>query len=122
MYFMFLVFFFQSEDGIRYGHVTVVQTCALTICKRSFWVSAWLAADGVVVTFFVVGCLLVLALGVFSGAVLWVFDDGVGLALLAVFLLAAFFAADFLLGVGKSSGRLKIAPIRVGNLGKGMLI
>src|SRR5690625_2389522 len=90
--------------------------------KRSFWVSAWLAADGVVVTFFVVGCLLVLALGVFSGAVLWVCDDGVGLALLAVFLLAAFFAADFLLGVGKSSGRLKIAPIRVGNLGKGMLI
>src|SRR5215510_1486145 len=25
------VFFFQAEDGIRYGHVTGVQTCALPI-------------------------------------------------------------------------------------------
>src|SRR6202043_3415767 len=24
--------FFQAEDGIRYGHVTGVQTCALPIC------------------------------------------------------------------------------------------
>src|SRR6266702_1262844 len=28
---MFLVFFFQAEDGIRDGHVTGVQTCALPI-------------------------------------------------------------------------------------------
>src|SRR5439155_15823649 len=27
-------FFFQAEDGIRYGHVTGVQTCALPICAR----------------------------------------------------------------------------------------
>src|SRR5690625_707258 len=27
-----LIFFFQAEDGIRVGHVTVVQTCALPIC------------------------------------------------------------------------------------------
>src|SRR5207253_3587331 len=27
----FLVFFFQAEDGIRDGHVTGVQTCALPI-------------------------------------------------------------------------------------------
>src|SRR5207253_8355381 len=27
-----LVFFFQAEDGIRDGHVTGVQTCALPIC------------------------------------------------------------------------------------------
>src|SRR5690625_7355699 len=26
-----LLFFFQAEDGIRYGHVTGVQTCALPI-------------------------------------------------------------------------------------------
>src|SRR5207253_3919993 len=26
-------FFFQAEDGIRDGHVTGVQTCALPICK-----------------------------------------------------------------------------------------
>src|SRR5690625_5539804 len=26
------VFFFQAEDGIRDGHVTGVQTCALPIC------------------------------------------------------------------------------------------
>src|SRR6267143_2126350 len=26
-------FFFQAEDGIRYGTVTGVQTCALPICK-----------------------------------------------------------------------------------------
>src|SRR5207253_6908239 len=28
-----LVFFFQAEDGIRDGHVTGVQTCALPICR-----------------------------------------------------------------------------------------
>src|SRR5437660_9993370 len=27
-------FFFQAEDGIRDGHVTGVQTCALPICGR----------------------------------------------------------------------------------------
>src|SRR5437870_10475540 len=26
------IFFFQAEDGIRAGHVTGVQTCALPIC------------------------------------------------------------------------------------------
>src|SRR5207253_7808927 len=26
------IFFFQAEDGIRDGHVTGVQTCALPIC------------------------------------------------------------------------------------------
>src|SRR6266508_3112982 len=29
-----LIFFFQAEDGIRYGHVTGVQTCALPISGR----------------------------------------------------------------------------------------
>src|SRR6266508_5439742 len=29
---MFCLFFFQAEDGIRDGHVTGVQTCALPIC------------------------------------------------------------------------------------------
>src|SRR5690625_7936883 len=34
---MFLYFFFQAEDGIRDGHVTGVQTCALPILTdRSF--------------------------------------------------------------------------------------
>src|SRR5437660_2818750 len=28
---LFFFFFFQAEDGIRDGHVTGVQTCALTI-------------------------------------------------------------------------------------------
>src|SRR5439155_9070202 len=28
----FFLFFFQAEDGIRDGHVTGVQTCALPIC------------------------------------------------------------------------------------------
>src|SRR5207253_8722459 len=28
-------FFFQAEDGIRDGHVTGVQTCALPICRLS---------------------------------------------------------------------------------------
>src|SRR5437870_9430536 len=27
-----VIFFFQAEDGIRDGHVTGVQTCALPIC------------------------------------------------------------------------------------------
>src|SRR5207253_6433505 len=31
---MFLFFFFQAEDGIRDGHVTGVQTCALPISQR----------------------------------------------------------------------------------------
>src|SRR5437870_10373716 len=30
-----LNFFFQAEDGIRDGHVTGVQTCALPICASS---------------------------------------------------------------------------------------
>src|SRR5690625_6031354 len=29
-------FFFQAEDGIRYGHVTGVQTCALPISPVDF--------------------------------------------------------------------------------------
>src|SRR5690625_5729019 len=29
------MFFFQAEDGIRYGHVTGVQTCALPILSAS---------------------------------------------------------------------------------------
>src|SRR5439155_13181474 len=33
--FFFFFFFFQAEDGIRDGHVTGVQTCALPICKNS---------------------------------------------------------------------------------------
>src|SRR6266536_5406097 len=31
---LFLFFFFQAEDGIRYPLVTGVQTCALPICPR----------------------------------------------------------------------------------------
>src|SRR5207253_4574806 len=30
---IFFFFFFQAEDGIRDGHVTGVQTCALPICQ-----------------------------------------------------------------------------------------
>src|SRR5439155_8439635 len=33
-FFFFFFFFFQAEDGIRDGHVTGVQTCALPICVR----------------------------------------------------------------------------------------
>src|SRR5690348_17474512 len=29
---IYIYFFFQAEDGIRYGRVTGVQTCALPIC------------------------------------------------------------------------------------------
>src|SRR5439155_16589953 len=32
--FILIYFFFQAEDGIRDGHVTGVQTCALPICRR----------------------------------------------------------------------------------------
>src|SRR5690625_7829386 len=31
MKFLYVIFFFQAEDGIRDGHVTGVQTCALPI-------------------------------------------------------------------------------------------
>src|SRR5207253_6607330 len=32
---LYIFFFFQAEDGIRDGHVTGVQTCALPICYGS---------------------------------------------------------------------------------------
>src|SRR5439155_5668103 len=43
------LFFFQAEDGIRDGHVTGVQTCALPIskCVRLTWRLAALTASGV---------------------------------------------------------------------------
>src|SRR5262249_57865484 len=34
MLFLYFVFFFQAEDGIRYWSVTGVQTCALPICNQ----------------------------------------------------------------------------------------
>src|SRR5439155_6192475 len=34
-------FFFQAEDGIRDGHVTGVQTCALPICSGTTSRRAW---------------------------------------------------------------------------------
>src|SRR5439155_15604819 len=33
--FIINIFFFKAEDGIRYGHVTGVQTCALPICNAA---------------------------------------------------------------------------------------
>src|SRR5258706_4732977 len=38
---LYLCFFFQAEDGIRYWSVTGVQTCALPIC-RAAWVAVGL--------------------------------------------------------------------------------
>src|SRR5690625_5793437 len=35
-------FFFQAEDGIRDGHVTGVQTCALPICDGRCVLPEWL--------------------------------------------------------------------------------
>src|SRR6266508_6240792 len=37
IYVLFLFFFFQAEDGIRDGHVTGVQTCALPISSTGTW-------------------------------------------------------------------------------------
>src|SRR5690625_6739314 len=34
---MILFFFFRAEDGIRDGHVTGVQTCALPIYRKARW-------------------------------------------------------------------------------------
>src|SRR5271166_5977987 len=43
----FFFFFFQAEDGIRDGHVTGVQTCALQICHSTGLVNAFVASpDG----------------------------------------------------------------------------
>src|SRR5439155_12056749 len=41
MLLLFIFFFFQAEDGIRDGHVTGVQTCALPICPEvlCYWAS-----------------------------------------------------------------------------------
>src|SRR5690606_41058234 len=35
LFIVFIYFFFQAEDGIRYFHVTGVQTCALPISNMS---------------------------------------------------------------------------------------
>src|SRR5437870_5853628 len=46
MFYFFFFFFFQAEDGIRDGHVTGVQTCALPIYHmpepKSLSENAWL--------------------------------------------------------------------------------
>src|SRR5688572_33191975 len=34
LYYLYAIFFFQAEDGIRDLTVTGVQTCALPICER----------------------------------------------------------------------------------------
>src|SRR5439155_22082087 len=40
------LFFFQAEDGIRDGHVTGVQTCALPILQRScFLAPVWASRE-----------------------------------------------------------------------------
>src|SRR5439155_9017970 len=45
--YLFYFFFFQAEDGIRDGHVTGVQTCALPISWREIqWAQRAVAADG----------------------------------------------------------------------------
>src|SRR5207253_4022414 len=42
-----LSFFFQAEDGIRDGHVTGVQACALPISRRTpSWRDTWPAPAG----------------------------------------------------------------------------
>src|SRR5437870_13841386 len=43
---MYLFFFFQAEDGIRDGHVTGVQTCALPILTGYFHLSRVLVVPG----------------------------------------------------------------------------
>src|SRR5207253_5879995 len=43
----FFFFFFQAEDGIRDGHVTGVQTCALPIWFSSAGARASLESDGI---------------------------------------------------------------------------
>src|SRR6267143_6492476 len=42
---MYFLFFFQAEDGIRYGTVTGVQTCALPISFLSVSEKAWARAE-----------------------------------------------------------------------------
>src|SRR5207253_6889169 len=45
--FCFFFFFFQAEDGIRDGHVTGVQTCALPIStRRRTWARSRWPASG----------------------------------------------------------------------------
>src|SRR5437870_9066986 len=44
IFFLFFFFFFQAEDGIRDGHVTGVQTCALPIYPSI--VSRWTNEGG----------------------------------------------------------------------------
>src|SRR5690625_6839404 len=47
--FVFFFFFFQAEDGIRDGHVTGVQTCALPILSEDYHFSLadkeWFSPD-----------------------------------------------------------------------------
>src|SRR5690625_7391537 len=50
---LFFIFFFQAEDGIRDGHVTGVQTCALPILaveKERIDVSLQILPSGLTIT------------------------------------------------------------------------
>src|SRR5690625_7569690 len=44
--FVILFFFFQAEDGIRDGHVTGVQTCALPIWPAGFVLRSFVRPPG----------------------------------------------------------------------------
>src|SRR5437870_6053897 len=44
--YVLLYFFFQAEDGIRDGHVTGVQTCALPILEESILLASLGEAQG----------------------------------------------------------------------------
>src|SRR5437660_3574334 len=56
----YLYFFFQAEDGIRDGHVTGVQTCALPISDWEEW-KPWLLIGIVVGGTLLVAFIIVLA-------------------------------------------------------------
>src|SRR5690625_5691830 len=57
-----LSFFFQAEDGIRDGHVTGVQTCALPISSVFICVHQWLQSVVPMVSICVYPCSSVVAI------------------------------------------------------------
>src|SRR5690625_6629401 len=75
---IYFFFFFQAEDGIRDGHVTGVQTCALPICTLStnpimFMVATWIVLAWRVAGYWGVDYFILPRLGAPAGPTM---DDG----------------------------------------------
>src|SRR5439155_18783564 len=98
-FFFFFFFFFQAEDGIRDGHVTGVQTCALPISFILGCVPLWTATGAGSVARQIMGTAVIG--GMLAASMIGIF-----------FVPAIFYMVEKWSGAGKehASGPLPAAP------------